>query len=279
MLPYCFFVVVGSLMRYDLTITSWLSQPFNQFVRLLNGEGSTSIWFLVCLAMVQFYAWIIHMSLSRYLSSKAINICLIFANLIIAHLILLFLPKSIINRIPFKLASVPAAMVFFATGRLFAKQLYDYGYGKNPFLSQYPPLLLLVISMILFTAVAFFTKRTFDLRQAKFTGNVLPACILGLSVAFLMAKIAISIPVLRIILSAIGSRSLYLFALELPLSYLVSKITYGKIPAWCWLTAHPYWIEPLRIAIILIMAFSLSYPSQWALTHLRRRFAPMATTT
>lgn len=129
LLPYCFFVIVGCLITYDLTITRWLSRPLSQCGRIIHGEGADSIWFLVCLATVQFLAWVISHSFTMR-DSDIMKVCLLFAGLITAHCIYLFLPKKIIKMAPFMLASVPAAMVFFSFGQLFAKQLYDYGYSK-----------------------------------------------------------------------------------------------------------------------------------------------------
>ena len=277
LLPYCFFSVVGCLIKYDLSIVEWLSEPFDQCIRLLHGEASNSIWFLVCLAMVQLLAWIVSHYFKPLLSlSSMIWGCLILTSVIIAHFVTHLLARSAINRSPLMLASVPAAMVFFATGRLFAKQLDDYGHSQTPFRNK---LFFYCLSVVLFVAVALGIRRTLDLRLAVFSVKVLPTCALGLTTAFLTAKIAADFCVPCFILSAIGSRSLYLFSLELPLSYVVSKITHGKIPYPCNGTPHPYWIEPLRMAIILSMAFALSYPTQWALTYLRRYFVPSVTAT
>ena len=134
-----------------------------------------------------------------------------------------------------------------------------------------------VISVVLFVVVAFFIKNTFDIRTARFPVQVWPICALGLYTVFLAAKIAVVFRVPTQFFSAIGSRSLYLFSLELPLSYVVSKITYGKIPYPLWVKPHSYWIEPLRMAVILTMAFALSYPTQWVLMYLRQRLAPTNT--
>ncbi len=276
LLPYCFFVVVGNLIKYDLTIAGWTSRPLFQLGMILHGEGSNSIWFLVCLAMVQLLAWIVSYKLKQVLPSHVMWVCLILISVIMAQLITLFLPNVVIRRTPLMLASVPAAMVFFAIGRLFSKQLSDYGYSQMSFLNKYPPLVLI---MVLFGAVVFFLGGTFDLRLAVFSVKVLPACALGIITAFLTAKIAVDFRVLRFILSAIGSRSLYIFSLELPLSYVVSRITHGQIPYSCWGKLHPYWIEPLRMVIILTLTFAFSFPTQWALTYLRHRFAPPMKTT
>ncbi len=275
LLPYCFFVV-GSLLKYDLTIKSWLSRPLYRCVRILHGEGSNSIWFLVCLAMVQFLAWIVWYKFKSIFSSRVIWMCLVFTGFIMAHFVIFLIPSSIRNCTPFMLTSVPAAMVFFATGRLLSKQLCDYGDSQISFINKYPPL---VLNMTLFVVVAYFIRKTFDLRLGWFYMIPLPTCVLGIATAFLVAKIAVDFSISRFFLSAIGSRSLYIFSLELPLSYVVSKITHGKIPSECYLVPHPYWLEPLRMIIILVMTIALSYPTKWALMYLRQRFALAAIST
>ena len=59
LLPYCFFLVVGSVIKLDMTIARWSANPISECCRIIHGEGSEAIWFLVCLAVVRLLFWVV----------------------------------------------------------------------------------------------------------------------------------------------------------------------------------------------------------------------------
>lgn len=269
LVPYCFFVVVGSILKADVTVSRWHSNPLGECIRFVHGEGSESIWFLVCLAMAQILVWLFIRSITKLgVVQKSYALAVIaLVSLVGGQIIYLNLERSIITRLPFMLASVPAGMFFFAIGILFKEQLLRFSI-LDVKLSLFS--IVLVAMFLLFVAVNCVIEQTFDIRTARFDISVLPSCFLGIAIVFVVAKVLNAFQLAKKLFARIGERSLFLFALELPLSYFVGKATGGTIPRYMWRAEHALYVEPIRIAVILMLAWLCSYPTMWLLGKLRR---------
>ena len=133
-------------------------------------------------------------------------------------------------------------------------------------------LVAVLIFAIPFVGFTEMVNTTFDMRTAKFDLIIIPATLLGFAVSFLAAKLCMVWNGARNVLAAIGRRSLYLFAWELPIAYVLSRTTNGFIP-------HPTngfqhsWIliGGLRMVLALVLAYAASYPAMWLLDKLRGR--------
>ena len=118
LLPYCLFVLLGYVIHFNTSFVRWTSNPIAECLLILHGDAAPSVWFLVCLAMVQVFVWLV-----RQLSMNMIY--MIIAGLgVMAHLIYHYVPRSIISQMPFMLASVPAAMMFFLFGTCLRNALF-----------------------------------------------------------------------------------------------------------------------------------------------------------
>ena len=62
LLPYCVFVVIGKMLCWNVAIPKLLNNPIREIWYIIQGEGSYSVWFLMCLAVVQVVAWIVSRS-------------------------------------------------------------------------------------------------------------------------------------------------------------------------------------------------------------------------
>ena len=266
LLPYIIFVIIGCLMKYDETFLNWKSDPIGMVIRIIHGEGSNSIWFLSCLSMVQILAWCFLRWAARFERRFAIGI-LASMMLVVACGISLIVPESVVSRLPFMSASVPSCLFFFSIGVMCKDEL-----GEFPFSPFKMSSLLLILPAIFagLVCVNILQRDTFDLRSAKFTVTALPSCVLGLMLVAYSAKAAMAIPFVYSVLSGIGKRSLCLFALELPCSYIIAKVTSGIIPGRMWLVSHNRAWEPIRIVVILAMVWLLSYPAMRMLEQARR---------
>lgn len=137
LLPYCFFVFIGQSMMLDVSIMGWLRHPLLMGLKILHGEGSPSIWFLVCLSVVQILTWSVHRVFKHVVKNDILHdnnlTCVILAlvGLVAAYEINLFLPRTIISRMPFMLASVPSAMVFFPLDNLLWESLLQLSSGEG----------------------------------------------------------------------------------------------------------------------------------------------------
>ena len=270
LVPYCFFVAVGSVIKLDMTITSWSTNPIRECWRIIHGQGSGAIWFLVCLAMVQILTWFFQKGVAK-LGFMQKSFSLVMLALVLsggAHILYLNLSQSIVTRLPFMLASVPAGMLFFAIGILIKERLIRFA-----ILHVKPSLccVVWVITFLAFVAVNIVVVRTFDIRLARFDVRVLPSCSLGIVMVFFAAKGLDVFNLARKVFARIGERSLFLFALELPLSYFVSKVTGGLIPDSMLSRNHALCVEPIRIVVMLLVAWLCSYPAMWMMNGLRRR--------
>ena len=268
LLPYCFFVVVGSVLKLDLTISKWCSNPFREVERIIHGEGSNAIWFLVCLAVVQIFAWCFCKTCEHFGCVRAWWLLLLIS-LGGGHLVYRNVPQEIVGRLPFMLASVPAGMFFFSIGILAREPLFKFSLERLK-TSRLMLFQLLIFAFFCFVNMVY--RSTFDIRAARFNVKVLPSCFLGLFLVFLVAKMIIISNAARKAFSAVGERSLFLFAFELPLSYLVCKMTGGVFVAYpMWKAPHPLFMEPLRMSMVLGLAWLFSYPASKLLGKLRNK--------
>jgi len=62
LLPYCVFVVIGKMLCWNVAIPKLFNNPIKEIWYIIQGEGSYSVWFLMCLAVVQVVAWIVSRS-------------------------------------------------------------------------------------------------------------------------------------------------------------------------------------------------------------------------
>ena len=272
LLPYCFFYVAGSILQADVTVSKWSSNALGECICFVNGAESGSIWFLVCLAMVQILIWLFHRGVTKLgfeFEQKSYALSMLALVLLgVGHLLYLYLPRSIVTRLPFMLASVPAGMFFFAIGILFKDRLIRFSISDvKPFLYC----VILVAMLLAFVAVNVVVVQRFDIRLARFDIRVLPSCFLGVAMVLVVAKGLNVFKLTKKLFAKIGERSLYLFALELPLSYFVGKVTGGFFPCYMWSKKHVLCLEPVRIVVILLLAWFCSYPAMWMMDWLRRR--------
>ena len=268
LIPYCFFEIIGYMARRDASLL-W-HRPVHEIVRLLHGTGyAESTWFLMCLASVQIVAWAYLRYSKPYGRCYRIIMMIIFvvSCISIAHVTCWYVPRKFISHLPFMLGSVPAAMIFFMLGNSFKNLILHVGNAK---MKTWITTSLLIIAICLFTFTSSIMRGTFSLVRPLFHISVMPSCMLGIAAVFLIAKITVSIPIGKTILSSIGERSLCLFALELPLSFVVAQLSHGFLPFPCWLTKHALYVEPIRILTILLLAWLCSYPAMWLLNNLRR---------
>ena len=267
LLPYCFFLVLGSIIKLDITISNWSASPIHECCRIIHGEGSNAIWFLVCLAVVQTSFWLLWKMARRIACARIWWAALICSVCVGAHMIYRSVPQDVVDRLPFMLASVPSGMFFFAIGFLAKTALLKFSMATTRI--SYLMISQLVI-FAFFVFANFIYKNTFDIRAAKFSIRVLPSCFLGVSLVFLSAKMIVTSNMAKMLFAGIGKRSLCLFALELPLSYFVSKMTRGGFVAYpMWQTPHVLVLEPVRIVLIMVMAWICSYPVMLLLGRMR----------
>ena len=66
LLPYCFFTILGQILKFPDTYANWCSSPLLQIARIVHGDGSNAIWFLMCLSVVQMMSW----SICRKISGR-----------------------------------------------------------------------------------------------------------------------------------------------------------------------------------------------------------------
>ena len=271
LLPYCFFVIVGSLLRCDIVFPSWRANPVAECIKLIHGEGSNAIWFLACLAVVQALIWTACKAENRFFHRRRARCVfgLLFcgALLIGSFVISKYLPQNIVSRLPFMLASVPVGMLFFYIGNT-SKGIIGL-FERVTFRSATSLTVLFCVFALLFF-VNLKLPAILDVRSAIFSPRVLPSCILGLVFVLVAGKTIVASRYLQKVFASIGERSLFLFALELPISHVVDKITRGGVPYPCWLTDHTFAIEPIRILTILSLAWLCSYPTMWLLSNFRR---------
>lgn len=263
LLPYCIFVVIGKLLRWNVAISELFNNPGREIWRIIHGEGSFSIWFLVCLAVVQILMWLICRS----------NSAIVKGLLVLPGVIFLFgqggsLSDDIVKRLPFMLASVPIGLLFFGIGM----------YGRT-IIKGFVSVMAMALRLILFACLAIVVAFLFiiniqipletDVRRAIFVPQVLPSCILGLMLVFMAGCAVIKFHTVSAVFIAVGKRSLFLFALELPLDYLLSCITNGYVPNRMYLYDHSHWIEPVRFSSVMLLAWLCSYPVKLILARLR----------
>lgn len=140
------------------------------------------------------------------------------------------------------------------------------------FLSRANSLLLsvsLVVGIALLYVINVKIPIITNIRLAIFVPHVLPSCILALMLV-LIAGVAISrLRFASAVFVAIGMRSLYLFASELPLNHFVACITCGRIPNWMYKFDHPLWKEPVRFFAVFVLAWLCSYPVERILSKIR----------
>ena len=265
LLPYLLFVVVGQLIKIDQTFAAWSTHPLLCFLRIVHGEGSNAIWFLICLADLQIVmAMIFRNVCSLSTGEKALGILTLA---LIADLVFRTVPSHFIPHFPVMLASVPSGGVFFLTGVCF-KDFFLYATKNN--LSLRTAILWLLPVFTVFVTLAISVKGTIDIRRAMFSLKVFPVCLAGLACVYVVASLSMHISPVRSLLSALGRRSLPLFAMELPLGYVLAKVTNDYFPKEFFTTPHVGYIEPIRIFTILALAWFSSWPLMWALDKIRR---------
>lgn len=268
LIPYCFFEVIGYMARRDVSLL-W-HQPVHEIVRLLHGTGyAESVWFLMCLTSVQIVAWLFLRYIKPYRRGLRItaSITCVVLCIVVAHVLCWYVPRKLIRHLPFMLGSVPAAMIFFMLGNSLRNLI---SYIESAKTKIWIIVLLLIAVICSFAFTCSIMKGTFSLVRPLFHISVMPSCILGITAVLLLAKITMLIPMGRTILSLIGERSLYLFALELPLSFVIAELLNGYLPFPCWSTQHALYIEPIRMFTILLLAWLCSYPAMWLLGKFRR---------
>lgn len=268
LIPYCLFEIIGYIARGDVLLR-W-HQPIHEIVRLLHGTGyAESAWFLMCLMSVQIIAWLFFRYIVSYIRcSKIITIIiLMFICMGIAHVICWHAPRKLISHLPFMLGSVPAAIIFFMFGNILKNQVLYIG---NANMKTWATISLLVMLICAFCFTSNIMRGTFSLVRPLFHISVMPSCMLGIAAVLLFSKIMMSLSMVRKFLSSIGERSLYLFALELPLSFVVDRLSHGYLPFPCWSVQHVLHVEPIRILSILALAWFCSYPTMWLLGKFRR---------
>ena len=268
LIPYCFFEIIGYMARRDVSLL-W-HRPVHEIVRLLHGTGhAESAWFLMCLTSVQILAWLYLRCVKSYRRCYRIIVTTIFvvSCIGIAHVTCWYIPRNLVRNLPFMLGSVPAAMIFFMLGNSLKDLILSFGKAK---VRTWITTSLLLVAICLFALTSRFMRGTFSLVRPLFHISVMPSCIFGIAAVFLLSKISMSISMARIILSLIGERSLYLFALELPLSFVLAQLSHGFLPFPCWSTKHDLYVEPIRIFTILSLAWLCSYPAMWLLGKFRR---------
>ena len=264
-LPYLFFVVVGQIIKIDQTLAAWSADPLGCLSKIVHGEGSNAIWFLICLADLQILTNIVFRNVAAI--STGVKVLIIAVLAVLADVVFRVLPFRIAMRLPFMLASVPSAMVFFLTGVLFKDRFLS---ATKTNMSFRTVMLLMLPMFMVFAGLGWAVQETFDIRRSVFSLIVLPLCLAGFVTVYIVASFAMHFSVARNFLSALGRRSLPLFALELPLAYVVAKISNGYFPQQCTTTPHPVYIEPFRIISILTLAWLCSYPIMWMLDKIRR---------
>ena len=270
-LPYCFFVIVGSLLRCDIVFPSWRANPVAECIKLIHGEGSSAIWFLACLALVQVFVWTACKAENRFFSRRRERCVfgLLFCGTLLTggFVISKYLPQNIVRRLPCMSASVPVGMLFFYIGNT-SKSII--GVFERVAVRAATLLAAVVGGFALLFLVNLKLPAILDVRSAIFSPRVLPSCALGLVLVLIAGKTIVVSRYLQTVFASIGERSLFLFALELPISHIVDKITRGGLPYRCWLTDHTFSIEPIRILTILSLAWLCSYPTMWLLSNFRR---------
>lgn len=269
LLPYCFFVLVGYAVHFGTTYARWTSAPLAECIRVIHGEGADSIWFLVCLASVQVIVW----AMCRFCKMRVSIFCR-FAMLsslgVGAHIVSNYLSRDVISALPFMLASVPAALLFFLVG-FWGKDVF---FGVENRKMKFPLLLSIFLSFaVLFVAVSVCVGNTLDIRTARFDLLLMPATFLGIAVSCVAAKFCGSLRMARIVLVRVGQRSLCLFAWELPIAHVLSRTTNGFIPYPTNGCEHSCFIGFLRVFVVLALAYAASYPTMWLLGKLRGRRA------
>ena len=183
-----------------------------------------------------------------------------------AHVVGNYASKEVISALPFMLASVPAAMLFFLVG-FWGKDVF---FGVERARMRLSPLLnIFFLCAVLFAAVSVCVGNTLDIRTARFDLLLLPATLLGIVVSCAVAKVCVSLRMVRIVLAKVGQRSLCLFAWESPIAYVLSRATNGLIPYPTNGCEHSYFVGFLRVFVVLALAYAASYPTMWLLGKLR----------
>ena len=259
LLPYCLFVLVGYAVHFNTAMTRWTSSPGLECLRILHGDAAPSVWFLVCLAMVQAIAW-----LMRQPTGKMAYMVMIVSG-VMAHLIYHYVPRSVISSMPFMLASVPAAMMFFVFGGCIRNALFRL---ERASMKSSVVLPMLSVMAVLLVAACLVSDDRISIITATFDLRLLPACALGLGTSALLAKFLASFRLPRLVLSCIGRRSLCLFALEAPVAYVLYKmgiVSHENMMV----NEHSCMSGFLRMAFVLAFAYAASYPTLWVLGKLQ----------
>lgn len=251
LLPYLFFVIIGGLLRYDIVFQNWMANPGMECIKLIHGEGSNAIWFLACLAVVQVFIWAICKTVNKFFSRirERCAFGLLFCGVLLTGscVISKYLPQNIVRCLPFMLASVPVGMLFFYIGNT-SKDLI--GIFERVSVRSVTLLMALFGGSVLLFFVNLKLPVILDVRRAIFSPRVLPSCALGLVLVLLAGKIIVASRGLHMVFASIGELSLFLFALELPISHIVDRVSLGFLPYPCYLLDHSMYVEPIRILTI-----------------------------
>lgn len=221
LIPYLLFCYIGFVLRIDVVFKMWHDDALRELLRIVHGEGSNAIWFLMCLASVQTIAWMAW----RYAGLMRTKVCgavALVALTAAAQYVSVVRTGRVLDRIPFMLASVPCCMIFFVVGRLFRNRILLFGNGR---VAVWRLIAAFVALSGLFFCLCYYIDGTLDLRIACFHIRHLIPCLLGIGCACLLARmIALSDRPKRVF-AWLGRYSLCLFALELPVSHVLAKLT------------------------------------------------------
>lgn len=268
LIPYLLFCYVGFVMRIDAVFSFWQADPLRELIRIVHGEGSNAIWFLMCLASIQIIAWMVW----RYAGVLRTKVCGAIALVaIIAGAQYLSECRSVrvFDMIPFMLASVPGGMIFFGLGFLFRDRIRAFGRARVT-----PSLLIAILAVSLgaFVCICLHTKGTLDLRTACFHVRHFVPSLLGIGSACLLARILVGSWRLNRVFAWLGKFSLCLFALEFPISHVLAKLTGVSFFERMFLVRHTHTAEVARVLVVLGVASLLAVPMMMLIEKTRAFF-------
>lgn len=247
LIPYLLFCYVGFVLRVDVIFRYWQADPLRELIRMVHGEGSNAIWFLMCLASIQVVAWLTW----RFAGILRTRVCGALAMIVLtagAQCVSDCRSVQVLDRIPFMLASVPCGMIFFGLGFMARNRVLAWGCGRAPLLRQ---IALFSAAAGLFAYLCSHTTGTLDLRVACFHLRHLPSCLLGIGCACLAARMIAGSGRLKCVFAWLGKYSLCMFALELPISHVMAKMTGAGFLERLYLTRHASAAEVARVLILL----------------------------
>ena len=259
LLPYIVFCYIGLVLRLDYMANVWQKNPVGEIIRIVHGTGSHAIWFLMCLLVIQVIGYGVW-RVSRRVMTVRLRMVLLFVAIVglvvVAHYIGLKRVVSVVETIPFMLASVPCCLLFFTVGSALRnirrwKVKFNVGYWA----------VVLALSMGLWIYIVKLIPKTFDLRSATFNAIHLIPCVAGLITAFSLAKIILACPILNKVFKWIGEHSLYMFVLELPIAHIIARFMGIPILYEMYYVKHQsVSIEVIRVVVLLGVVSALVTP-------------------